>query len=340
MSKAKGDATMSPSAGPPFRSVDLASSVVGADLIVVATVLETTQAADSLSLVSKEAEAVHDQLRQAELSVVRTIAGDPFHGRLRVLFLEGKVPSRPWLKLTQGQTVLLFLCSVGESYVPVVPVGAPILTLPEIAPPPAGSSRTQAVAHELEQIILNADPKAQLSLIVQASLARVGLRSDLDHHLLDTPALQEPEKRAAWIAIALAEGKTEALDSVAALFAHLSQPPVDVLWNLIVQKVGELRAPTARAQLATLLDSPSVELARAAAVALRQLHDPATVPDLIAALDNADQDVRYQALMGLAELEPAVEAGPSHKLYRSDEARYIGLWKQWWASSGRSRMAK
>lgn len=337
MSKAKGDPTMLPSAGPPLGAVDLASSVVGADLIVVATVLETTQATDALSLVSKEGEAVHDQLRQADLSVVRTISGEPVHGRLRVLFLEGKAPSRSWLGLTQGQTVLLFLRAAGQAYVPVVPVGASILTLPEIPPPPAGSSRAQAVAHELEQIILTADPTAQLSLIVQASLARVALRSGLDYHLLDTPALQNPLRRAAWVAIALAEGATRALDHVPALFANPVEQPLDVLRSLIVQKIGELRALAARPQLAALLDSPSVELVRAAAVALRQLHDPSTVPNLIQALDNGDQEVRYQAVMGLAELEPSVDEGPSYDLYRSDEPRYLRFWKQWWVSSGRSR---
>jgi hypothetical protein len=316
----------------------LEHEIATADVIVVGTVTSVSDSDVPLSPVSSQAEPAKDQLRVAELAVLRNLAGEHTANTVAVLFLVGKAPSRHWMELTQDQTVLLFLRSAGSAYVPVVPTGNPLQSLPEIAPPPAGSSRTQAVAHELEEIILTAGSKYAANLIVQATLARISMRCGLDYDLLDTPAFQDPIKRAAWVAIALAEGEIKALEEVTALFVHQAQPPVDTLWNLIVQKVSEVREPAARPQLATLLRNPKVELARAAAVALRQLHDHAAQPNLIDALDNADQEVRYQAVMGLAELEPTVEAGPSFELYRLDESRYIRLWKQWWESLGQSRI--
>ena len=333
----KESQTFAMATGQPGPISDRAPQIAVADLIIAATVLSVGDASGPVSLVSPDARPTSDLLRVAEVAIVRTLAGAHEGGTIRVHFLMGKTPSRPRAELIADQTVLLCLRSNGETYVPVNPIGNAIQTLIEIDPPAAGSSRTQAVAHELEQIILTADPNTRANLIVQASLARVELRADLDHHLLGTPALQNPLRRAAWVAIALAEGKAEVLDDVPALFAD-AEPPADVLLNLIEQKVSQLREPTARGQLSALLRGPRVKLARAAAVALRQLHDRAVMPDLMEALDNADQETRYQAVMGLAELEPSVEGGPSYELYRLDEARYIRLWKQWWESSGPANM--
>lgn len=318
----------------PVPTIDLGSEIAGAELILVGTVTTVNDASRPVSLVSPQAEPAKDQLRVAELAVVRTLAGEHGDGLIRVFFLVGKTPSRPWMDLTQGQTVLLFLHAIDGGYVPVMPSGIPIQTLLGIASPPAGASKTQAVAYELEQVILTADSVSAVSLLVQATTARAGLQGDVDLHLFSTTVLQNPVRRAAWVAIALAEGKVKVLAEVQGLAVNPPPPPADALWHLVVQKVSELRVPAARPQLAALLESPKVELARAAAVALRQLHDRAAMPDLIRALDHPDQEVRYQAVMGLAELEPSVEAGPAFELYRTDESQYIQRWKQWWQSSG------
>jgi len=310
-------------------AASLAHEIASADLILVTAVTRVSDTSEPVALVSPEARPDDDLLRVAEMTVVRTLTGEHHGGPLRVFFLVGKVPSRPWMALTEGQTVLLFLRSADDSYAPVEPWGIPIQTLPGIAPPPAGVSRTRAVVHELEQVILTADPISSASLIVRATIARVGLRGDVDLDLLSTPVLQDPTRRAAWVAIVLAEGKVEALDEVPSLFANRAPPPADTLWDLIVQKVSELRVAEAHSQLVALLQTERIELARAAAVALRQLRDPAVVLDLIGALDHQDLEVRYQALMALAELEPSVGAGPSFELYRQNESYYIHQWKQW-----------
>jgi len=320
----------------PVPADDIAHEIASADLIVVATVTKISDASEPVSLVSPQARPHDDLLRVAELAVVRTLAGEHDCDTARVFFLVGKAPSRPWMELTQGQTVLLFLRSAGGAYVPVVPTGNPIQTLQDIASPPAGTSRTQAVVHELEQIILTADPGSSMSLVVQATRARAGLQGDLDLHLLGTPALQYGVRRTAWVSIALAEAKIEVLSEVAPLFAAPATDATEALRSLLIQKLSEIRTPAARQQLAALSQNARVDLARAAASALRQLHHPAAIPDLIEMLNNADLEVRYQAVMGLAELEPGVEAGPAFEVYRSDESRYLERWKQWWESSGRA----
>jgi len=318
-------------------AIDLEQKIASADLIIAATVTKVSDADGTVSLVSPEAHSDSDKLRQAEVAILRLLTGTPDESPVRVFFLEGEMPGRPWAGLAQGQTVLLFLRSTAHGYIPVDPTESPIETFPAIVPPTAGVSRTEAVTHELEQIILTANPESHAGLITRVSIARASLRGDVNLELLDAPVLQDPLRRIAWVAIALAEGKVEALSEVASLFA-VSRTDAQALRSLLLVKVSEVRAPAARPQLTALLHGSIVELAPAAAVALRQIHDPSTEPDLIKALDNADQEVRYQALMGLAELEPGVEGGPSFDVYCSDESKYLQLWKQWWVTSGRSRM--
>jgi hypothetical protein len=230
--------------------------------------------------------------------------------------------------------LLLFLRSTKAGYVPIVPTERPIQTFPDIATPLVGVSKTRIVAHELEQVVLRADPGSDVDLIVQTTAARTGLNADVNLAFLGTPELQDPVRRTAWITIALAEGKTEVLDEVQRLFVRPASSSLESLRSLVVQNVTGIRSPTAWPQLAALLRSARGELALAAAVALRQLRHPATLPDLILALDHSDQEIRYQAIMGLAELEPGVEAGPSFDLYREDESRHIQRWKQWWGRQG------
>lgn len=330
------DLPVMPSGGP-VPAADLETEIQNADLIVAATVTWVRDASGPVSLVSTQARLTDDQLREAEVAVIRTLAGRHRDGPLHVFFLIGKAPSRPWMELAEGETVLLVLRSTNGAYVPQAPARHLIHTLSDIAPPPAGASRRKALAHELEQILLAADPDSELNVIMEASQARAGLLENIDLRLLDTPALQIPARRAAWVFVALARGQAGALGELSMLFAHLPPPPADVLWSLMAQKVSELRAPVAYSQLAALVRSTSPELARAAAMALRQLHERAAIPSLISALNHPDQQVRYQAVMGLAELEPGVGLGPSFDLYRINEPDYIERWKQWWASSGHGR---
>ncbi len=95
-----------------------------------------------------------------------------------------------------------------------------------------------------------------------------------------------------------------------------------------------MHAPRARPQLASLMRSHVPSLALAAAMALRQLGIRAAQPDLIHALDHPNQEVRYQAVMGLAELEPGVGEAPSFPLYQRNEGYYLRLWKRWGQQSG------
>jgi hypothetical protein len=337
-----GGPSHEPLSAPPPRALTLAAAIASADLIIVGIVTRVSEAAGALSIVSREAEPAYDQLGEAEVAVVRTLAGEAATDPLRVFFLVGKVPSRPWGLLARGQTVLLFLRSTEGGYVPVAPSERPIQAVRSLSAPDAGTSRVERVTNELEQVVLTTDPVVPAREMVRAAVARASLPGNLDLRALSSPPLRDPARRAAWVAIALTEQKIAALDEVRSLFSlaaalsdggETERPSGEALRSLVCEAVSGLRVPAARAGLAGLLHGPNGELARAAAVALRRLHDPAAAPDLLTALDHPDQGVRYQAVMGLAELEPSVDGGPAFELFRKDELRYIERWKQWWRSA-------
>jgi hypothetical protein len=318
----------------PVSAVDLTRDIEQADRVLVATVRQVRPCdIGRLADISAEADPAYDQLYAADLSVLRTLVGETTDTPLNLLFLVGQVPSRPWMTFTPGQTVLLFLRAIAkDTYVPVVPTGIALPAWPqrpvssEVASPPA------AVANELEQVILAANPETQADQLVTAAIARTTLHAPLDVSRLATLPLQSPLRRAAWIAIALAEGHIAVLPEVPPLFAQPETSALANLQALIAQQIRTLQTPAARAALRPLLSSNYAELALAAIVALRQLYDPATLPDLVAALQHRDQAVRYQAVMGLAELEPAIAAGPNFHHYRDHEAVYLQRWQTWWQS--------
>lgn len=64
------------------------------------------------------------------------------------------------------------------------------------------------------------------------------------------------------------------------------------------------------------------------------------VPGLIVGLEEADQEVRYQCLMGLAEtLGRGGEWAPRKSAFLKDEKSYIKRWQDWWKQEGRKKHA-
>jgi HEAT repeat protein len=81
--------------------------------------------------------------------------------------------------------------------------------------------------------------------------------------------------------------------------------------------------------LAALLKAPETETRRAAAQALWHVSDPMTSKSLLGAITDSDQDVRYYAVRGLAELANQPEWAPSIPEFESHEDRYIQHWREW-----------
>lgn len=90
-----------------------------------------------------------------------------------------------------------------------------------------------------------------------------------------------------------------------------------------------IKNPHAIPALQRLLRSSNSRTRQGAASALRQMRVMEAVEGLVIALGDNDRDVRYQAVIGLAEFTGQNQWAPSIGKFESDEQRYLDHWKEW-----------
>ncbi len=104
----------------------------------------------------------------------------------------------------------------------------------------------------------------------------------------------------------------------------------------VVRAIGEIEDRSAVPALNSLLASPSLDLRRAAARALRAIGDPSSARFLVRALNDSDRDVQYDAGMALAGLAGASpDNAPARIVFYHSPAKYLDKWKNWWETSGK-----
>jgi HEAT repeat protein len=81
------------------------------------------------------------------------------------------------------------------------------------------------------------------------------------------------------------------------------------------------------AVLGNLLNFKQVQFRRLASSALRASSNEAAIPLLITALGDVDSEVRYNAVMGLAEMFDDSKHAPSYKYFLENQDYYIDYWK-------------
>jgi hypothetical protein len=89
-----------------------------------------------------------------------------------------------------------------------------------------------------------------------------------------------------------------------------------------------LTAEGAIPALARLLTSSDNRTRRAAASGLRRTRSPSALQVLATALDDADWEVRYYAVIGLAEISGENAWRPDVDTFRRSEERYVSYWKE------------
>ena len=303
------------------------------EAVVAGTVLDVRESPLPVSVVSADAAPGRDTVRVAEVQVLRTLFGTA-SGTISVLFLAGRVPHQPWLTLAAGDTVLLFLHSAGDDWVPADPAGPVIATRVDLPPVPEEIDTEEidtaaALRWELDNIVL-AVPPAPIQTLLIAVVNRIGLPDAADR--TRGTGLADAGQRTAWATISLADGDLLALDDIAAEFAAPG-PAVAAFVPVLVPVIARIADPLAVPPLLRVLAIDSIELCRAAAEAIRASAGSSDTGALIGLLDHDNVDVRYQAVLALATANPDVEAGgPAWHRYRQDEDGYLRRWRDWWAA--------
>jgi HEAT repeat protein len=127
----------------------------------------------------------------------------------------------------------------------------------------------------------------------------------------------------------LRHNDTSALDEAV---DTLLNPPPDVPKNLVDGLGYSIRAgikdPQAVPALMRLLGSPEAEKRRIATIALGQTHSRAAAASLTKALNDPDQEVRYNAVTGLAQVTGETDGMPSLEFFKQNEQHYLAHWRE------------
>jgi HEAT repeat protein len=81
--------------------------------------------------------------------------------------------------------------------------------------------------------------------------------------------------------------------------------------------------------LSRMLEHGDADTRKAATTALGRTQSEMALSPLVGALGDVERDVRYRAVVGLADLTRTPEWRPTTIAFVEDEARYLQYWKAW-----------
>jgi len=106
----------------------------------------------------------------------------------------------------------------------------------------------------------------------------------------------------------------------------------------IGSELGQIRSDKALVGLEAIADCRYVAIRFGALSAIRHIRSPESAPVLIQHLDDSDSNVRYVAVIALAEIfQKYGDYAPGMGLFDKNPDFYVRLWKNWWAQEGRPR---
>lgn len=151
------------------------------------------------------------------------------------------------------------------------------------------------------------------------------------------PYVRDVDRRVALAAFSVL-ARAGAPEDLAALCQFAQDPVLDSLAADYGFSLGEIRAPGARLALECLARTPVRAIKYGAMDAIRAIKSPASVPELMRRLDDADSYTQFLAYITLTEIvhrkgDPGEGAGG----FARDRDAIVASWKQWWNETGRIR---
>jgi len=110
-------------------------------------------------------------------------------------------------------------------------------------------------------------------------------------------------------------------------------PAIERLRFLSLSQINAISDAKAVDALIGLTQSSADDVRESAIHALRTIQSPKAIPVFIRALDDRVQFVRYDAVLGLAEIEHNWALAPAVDAFEADERKYTAAWKSWWQTS-------
>jgi len=278
----------------------------------------------------------------AEFNIDHLIKGEVESQTIRVkFFLESSLIGGCYFEpIPVAERCLLFLIpveGVESTYTLVCREGA-IISLPPLPSQgfPATPKPSERLAAEMLEAIKSKD--ARIAVEAMKCLKRLYLTGPMVITALkDLSKTKDPEIAGTAIAVRIEMRDGTALADAKALIesgrcsaiqcGHIARA---VERNATQDQIGELKK---------LVNLNDVYMRRAVIYVFRVMKNKSLLPYLVTALDDEDNEVRFNALMGLSEmLGPMRAAGEVVTFTRTGrQEECIKLWKDWWDREGKTR---
>lgn len=294
-----------------------------ADIIVLGRIVSTTQV--GLATLDDGAQKVLSRVMAAELHVEEVFKGAPGTMDITVQFLLPDLPigySTPPV----GTSAIFFLNRTGREYHFTSPYRPSIIGMPGAAP--EGGTLVDRLISCVAAVIESAETSSyQKRQAIFALVYVPGARST--QALQNASHLNEQALQLNAVAFLLMRNDISGLQLAAeALLRPSEGPPSSERQNLL-SGLGSVKDPRAVPTLGTLLKQGDDPVRRAAAEALASTASPDGIDALAQALYDPDHQVRYYAVIGLAEITGQKDWRPIADTFRDREAEYLSHWKDW-----------
>jgi hypothetical protein len=304
---------------------DLAALTRDAGAIVVGEVVAVSEKGrTSVNFGGRVAEA---REMIATLNVYRWVKGRSSQTTLTFEFLIPELFSIGYPEIRASQFGIFFLRkSLKESYGVLNPY-YPFAVASRNAPPTEDGDLDQVIA-ELENVLITAS--SSIEQRTQAIFFLDSVRSDRATEALRRAAKDKDALvRLQGVAALLNRNDISALNIAEDALLHPPSNVSDYLINNLSLALQNIKDPQAIPVLTRLMQARDVQTRRGAATALRRTRAVSAIDPLLTGLEDGDREVRYQSVIGLAEITGRYEWGPSLEVFPKDEQRYLAYWREW-----------
>lgn len=305
---------------PVLRMSDL---VAASDLIVVGSVTKTNS--DGQVTISASGGPVAATSIVASLSISEVLKGDFRSATVDVSFAEPVEPIG-FRSIPTGSPRIFFLKRSGNAFVPTSPY-YPVLPAAEgpslLADNPTGRV-IEVLARVMQSESSSTPDKLEAIEMVRGSRTAAALEG-LGVALASSDRELSLRAGAALLAVRDYRG----LSVLEAVVTGARIGVSDETYAVLIDGIRSVDDPTAIPFLERTLAGGDAESREAAVRALRGMKAPRAIAGMVQALSDNDIRVRYNAVIGLAEVTGKPEWGPSYDTFTSDEQRYLQAWKDW-----------
>lgn len=318
--------------GAPVPSLDVPSVVEQSDVVVVGTVRSAQDAGPTSVGYGGKSLAAH--LIRSEMEVDGVLKGDVDGRKLSFQFVMTDQPVG-YATVTAPSYRIVFLRKGNAGWSFASPYHA---SLPAVPGTQAGEVRDPlaSVAIQLGAVVESTESSSDEKQMALFALSTIHM-PQATKMIQEGLKLQDPVLRLGAAGFLLQRNNLSGLSlAESALVNAAGEIPKYVLHNLAFSISEGVRDENAVPSLTRLLGAQETETRRAAVAALSHSGSSAALEPLALALNDADLQVRYNAVVGLANMTGQPDWRANMDLFQSEEDKYLGHWRDWALKSSSS----